>query len=414
MSNVRLIPHATPMVTLPLRSSLVNQEYISLAAVAAIAAFVPLLIGLFRIKVAEVVLLLGAGIVFGPEVLGWIQPEGSIELLSELGLGLLFFLAGLELEQRAIRGQSGKLAAIGWVLSLVVALIAALIMTETGKVEDTVAVAIALSSTALGTLLPMLRDRGELSTKFGTFFMGAGAWGEFGPIIAIAVLLGTKSSFAAIISLLVFGVIALLLAVIGNRLATDRVRNIFERGHNTSSQTALRFALLLIIVLLTIASEFGLDAVLGAFIAGVIVRRFAPPSEESKLSVRIESIGFGFMIPLFFVVSGANLDIASIIANPFPMIRFFIYIFLARGVVQFILYRRALPDPRERARFSLYVATGLPIIVAVTGIEVANGFMTSANAAALVGAGALTVLVFPLVGNALTKSSKDPQLNPVP
>lgn len=402
------------MVTLPLRSSLVNQEYISLAVIAAIAAFVPLLIGLFRIKVAEVVLLLGAGIVFGPEVLGWIQPEGSIELLSELGLGLLFFLAGLELEQRAIRGQSGKLAAIGWVLSLVVALIAALIMTETGKVEDTVAVAIALSSTALGTLLPMLRDRGELSTKFGTFFMGAGAWGEFGPIIAIAVLLGTKSSFAAIISLLVFGVIALLLAVIGNRLATDRVRNIFERGHNTSSQTALRFALLLIIVLLTIASEFGLDAVLGAFIAGVIVRRFAPPSEESKLSVRIESIGFGFMIPLFFVVSGANLDIASIIANPFPMIRFFIYIFLARGVVQFILYRRALPDPRERARFSLYVATGLPIIVAVTGIEVANGYMTTANAAALVGAGALTVLVFPLVGNALTKSSKDPQLNPVP
>jgi len=402
------------MVTLPLRSSLVNQEYISLAVIAAIAAFVPLLIGLFRIKVAEVVLLLGAGIVFGPEVLGWIQPEGSIELLSELGLGLLFFLAGLELEQRAILGQSGKLAAIGWVLSLVVALIAALIMTETGKVEDTVAVAIALSSTALGTLLPMLRDRGELSTKFGTFFMGAGAWGEFGPIIAIAVLLGTKSSFAAIISLLVFGLIALLLAVIGNRLATDRVRNIFERGHNTSSQTALRFALLLIIVLLTIASEFGLDAVLGAFIAGVIVRRFAPPSEESKLSVRIESIGFGFMIPLFFVVSGANLDIASIIANPFPMIRFFIYIFLARGVVQFILYRRALPDPRERARFSLYVATGLPIIVAVTGIEVANGYMTTANAAALVGAGALTVLVFPLVGNALTKSSKDPQLNPVP
>jgi Kef-type K+ transport system membrane component KefB len=390
-----------------------NQEYVSLTVIAAIAAFVPLLVGLFRIKVAEVVLLLGAGIIFGPEALGWIQPDGSIELLSELGLGLLFFLAGLELEQRAIRGQSGKLAAIGWVLSLIVALIAALIMTETGKVEDTVAVAIALSSTALGTLLPMLRDKGELGTRFGTFFMGAGAWGEFGPIIAIAVLLGTKSSFAAIISLLVFGAIAFLLALIGSRFATDRVRNIFELGHNTSSQTALRFALLLIIILLTIASEFGLDAVLGAFIAGVIVRRFAPPSEESKLSVRIESIGFGFMIPLFFIVSGANLDIASIIANPFPMIRFFIYIFIARGVVQFFLYRKALPDTRERARFSLYVATGLPIIVAVTGIEVANGYMTTANAAALVGAGALTVLVFPLVGNALTKNSKDQVLEPI-
>ena len=378
-----------------------SEEFQSLVVIAAIAAFVPLLVGMFRIKVAEVVLLLGAGIVFGPEVLGWITVDDSIELLSELGLGLLFFLAGMELEQRAVRGQSGRLAAAGWFLSLVVASLAAIVMTATGKIQDTLGVAIALTSTALGTLLPILRDRGELNTRFGTFFMGAGAWGEFGPIIAISVLLGTQSSFIAILSLIGFGIIALILATLPSRLAGDRVRELLARGHHTSSQTALRFTMLLLILLLALAGEFGLDVVLGAFIAGIIVRRFAPPTSESALQVRIEAIGFGFLIPLFFVVSGANLDIISIIENPAPMLRFFVYILIARGLVQYLLYRRAIPDRRERARFSLLVATGLPIIVAVTSIEVEAGVMQESNAAALVGAGALTVLVFPLVGNAL-------------
>lgn len=382
-----------------------NQDFRSLVVIASIAAFVPLLVGLFRIKVAEVVLLLAGGILFGPQVLGWITVDDSIQLLSELGLGLLFFLAGMELEERAVRGQSGRLAATGWFVSLGVAALAAIIMTATGKIQDTLGVAIALTSTALGTLLPILRDRGELNTRFGTFFMGAGAWGEFGPIIAISVLLGTKSSFIAILSLIVFGVLALIVAVLPARLSGDRIREILQRGHHTSSQTALRFTMLLMILLLSLAGYFGLDVVLGAFIAGVIFRRFSPPSAESVLQVRIEAIGFGFFIPLFFVVSGANLDIDSIIANPVPLIRFFIYILIARGVTQYFLYRRAIPERRERARFALLVATGLPMIVAVTSIEVDAGVMIPSNAAALVGAGALTVLVFPLLGTWLVRRS---------
>ena len=377
-------------------------ELLSLVVIVAIAAFVPLLVGLLRLKIAEVVLLLGFGILLGPEVAGWIEIDAAIGLLSELGLGLLFFLAGLELEQRAIRGQSGRLAAVGWLISLAVATAAALIMTEAGRIEDTVGVAIALTSTALGTLLPMIRDRGELNTRFGTFFMGAGAWGEFGPIIAISVLLSTKSSFAAILSLLAFGVVAAILALLPRRLAGDRVRALLDRGHSTSSQTALRFTMLLLVLLLALAGSFGLDVVLGAFIAGVIVRRFSPPAEESRLQVRIEAIGFGFLIPLFFVVSGAQLDITSIVEDPLPMLRFFLYILLARGVTTWLLYRRAFPDVRERTRYSLYVATGLPVIVAVTTIELGAGVMETGTAAALVGAGALSVLVFPLVGNALT------------
>ena len=378
-------------------------EFRSLLVIAAIAAFVPLIVGLFRIKVAEVVLLLGAGVIFGPQLIGWITVDSSIELLSDLGLGLLFFLAGHELEGRAVRGESGKLAAIGWGASLLLAGIVSIALTLTGEVIDTMGVAIALTSTALGTLLPIIRDSGALNTRFGTLFMGAGAWGELGPIIAISVLLGTKNSFVALISLAGFGILALLLATLPARLAGDRVRAILERGHHTSSQTALRFAMLLLIALLALASDFGLDVVLGAFIAGIIVRRFSPPAEESALQTKMEAIGFGFLIPLFFVVSGANLDIDSIVENPGRLLLFFSLLLVVRGVPQFFIYRNALPDVRQRSRFSLLVATGLPIIVAVTSLELADGLMDPRNAAALVGAGALSVLIFPLVGNTLVR-----------
>lgn len=387
-----------------------HSELQSLVVIAAIAAFVPIIVGVLRIKIAEVVLLLGFGILLGPEMAGWIEVDDTIGLLSELGLGLLFFLAGLELEQRAIRGQSGKLAAIGWIISLGLALIVAFIFVATEKAHGVVGIAIALTSTALGTLLPMIRDRGELDSKFGTFFMGAGAWGEFGPIVAISVLLSTKSSFAAIISLVAFAVVAFVLAVIPSRFAGDRIREVMERGHGTSSQTALRLTLLLVILMLALAGSFGLDVVLGAFIAGIIVRRFSPPVAESRLQVRIEAIGFGFLIPLFFVVSGATMDVRSIAENPRPMLVFFVALLIVRGLPQWFLYRNAIPDARQRARFTLYAATGLPIIVAVTTIQVQNGVMTAAGAASMVGAGALSVLVFPLVGNALTagRKSADP------
>lgn len=319
---------------------------------------------------------------------------------------MLFFQAGLELERRAVRGQSGRLAAIGWGVSLLLAGIVSIALSITGEVRDTMGVAIALTSTALGTLLPILRDSKELSTRFGTLFMGAGAWGELGPIVAMSVLLGTKNSFVALISLAGFAVIALALAVLPARLAGDRIRAILERGHHTSSQTALRFTMLLLIALLALASDFGLDVVLGAFVAGIIVRRFSPPSQESSLQTKMEAIGFGFLIPLFFVVSGANLDIDSIIENPGRLLLFFGLLLVVRGLPQFLIYRSALPEAHQRARFSLLVATGLPIIVAVTSLEVASGLMDPRNAAALVGAGALSVLVFPLIGSWLVRGQQ--------
>jgi Kef-type K+ transport system membrane component KefB len=383
----------------------IDPDLFSLLVIVAIAATVPLILGFIRVRVAEVVLLLVGGVIFGPEVLGWIQIDDSIDLLAEVGLGMLFFLAGMELERHAVQGRSGKLAAIGWLTSLVLAVAISLTADQMGLFDDGLAVAIALVSTALGTLLPIMRDSGLLSTKFGTYFMGAGAWGELGPIIAISVLLGSQSSFLALITLGVFGVIALALAILPRRIKSDRLAQIIERGHTSSSQTAVRLTVLLMIALLALADVLGFDVVLGAFIAGIIVRRYVSPKSEHLVQDKVEIIAFGLMVPLFFVVSGARLDIIAIIENPFMMLGFFVLIILVRGVPQFFVYRKALPDPRERARLSLYIATALPIIVAVTSLQVDAGLMDSQEAAALVGAGALTVLVFPLLAQWLGRSS---------
>jgi Kef-type K+ transport system membrane component KefB len=373
----------------------------SLLVIAIIAASVPLIVGLLRLKVAEVVLLLALGVVFGPQLLGWITINDTLNTFNELGLGMLFFLAGFELEAHAVQGRSGKLALSGWISSLALAFAVTWVLWSTGFVQDLPAIAIALTSTALGTLLPVIRDRGLLHSEFGTYFMGAGALGEFGPILAIALLLSAHSIPFTLITLVVFALVAVVIWRSPGRLMTERVAAIIERGHQTSSQTAVRWTVVLLLFLLGLAAVFGLDAVLGAFVAGVVLRRYAPPGEGNKLAPKIEAIGFGFFIPLFFVVSGAKLDIDSIKENPIRLLVFVVLFVVVRGLPQYVLYRGALPDTRERWQFTLYVATALPILVAITGLEVSQGAMLPANAAALVGAGALSVLVFPLLGDAI-------------
>ena len=390
-------------------SSDLTRELNSLLVIAAIAAATPLLVGLLRLPVAEVVLMLGFGVLFGPEVLGWIELDASIDLLAELGLAFLFFAAGLELEKRAVQGRSGKLALTGWLVSVALALVAAGILERLGIIADFLGVAICLTSTALGTLLPILSDKGLVKTPFGNYFMGAGAIGEFGPVLAISLLLSTKSFWMALLSVLLFGAVAFVFAKAPTLLRTNRVMAVIERGQETSAQTAVRLTALLLVALLAIAEDFGLDVVLGAFIAGIITKQLVPADEQSGLQTKVEGIAFGVFIPIFFIVSGARLDISSIVANPSLLLVFLVLLLIVRGVPQFFLYRRAIPHAKERAGFSLYVATALPIIVAVTSVELASGIMRPSVAAALVGAGALSVLVFPLIAQRLLPKRSDSQ-----
>ncbi len=383
-----------------------TRELWSLTAVIAIAAIVPLVLGLLRWRVAAVVLLLVGGAAFGPSGLRIISVSEPIELLSNLGLGLLFFLAGMEIDATAMRGRGGRLAAYGWIISIVLAAAVAFALARAGMLQDGLGFAIALTSTALGTLLPSLHDSGDLERPFGRYFLAAGAWGEFGPVLAIAILLGSHAAWASILIVLGFLVLAMVIWLIGRRFATPRVRAILDFGNHTSSQTGLRFTLLVVILLLALASGAGLDLVLGAFVAGIIVRRLIGDVTSSPLPEKIEAVAYGFFIPVFFVVAGANLDLAAIAQSLGVVVIIFVALYVIRGLPTWFLYRRALPNVGERTRFSLYVATGLPIIIALVTVEIADGVMTERSGSALIGAGALTVLVFPLVGDIIARRQR--------
>lgn len=382
-------------------------ELNSLLVIMAVAVVVPLLIRFLRLPIAEVVLLILAGVLFGPEALDLITVDAAIDLIGQLGLGFLFFLAGFELDRRVLRGQIGRISALAWGVSLVAAILASLGLTALGAVDETIGFAIVLTSTALGTLLPVFRDNGELTTPFGRLFMGAGAWGEFGPIVAISLFLSTRNAFAAVISLLAFALVAFVFSHVPGLIKSRYLNEYLVGSVNTSYQTAVRVTVLLLVALLALAEGFGLDIVMGAFIAGVILRRYLPEAEESVLQSKIEGIAFGLFIPAFFILSGVGLDVASIVDNPWPMLVVFALLLVIRGLPTFFLYRGVLPEIRERTRFTLYVSTALPIIVAVTSVQVSAGLMSTNDAAELVAAGTLSVMVFPLIAQLLRRRKDD-------
>lgn len=382
-----------------------TQDLLSLLVIACIAAASPLIIGLTRIKVADVVLLIVGGVLFGPSLLGWITVDGPIALLAELGLAMLFLLAGMEISSQTMRGRAGTLGAASWFASLGLAAVLALVLQHFDLIADGVGVMVALTSTAFGTLLPIMRDSGLLETKFGRLFLPAGAWGELGPIIAVSVLLGSKSTWLGALTLAAFIIIALLLALVPSRMKSQRLTAIIARGEHSSAQTAIRLVILLVVLLLTVASRFQLDTVLGAFAAGLILRRVTPEDDAHRLLPKVEAIAFGVLTPVFFVVSGAKLDIGAILTAPQLLALFVALLILARGLPAMFLYRRELPDLPERAGFSLYLAVGLPMIVAVTTLQLEAGIMRPATAAALVGAGVVTVVVLPLLASRCARTA---------
>jgi Kef-type K+ transport system membrane component KefB len=251
-----------------------------------------------------------------------------------------------------------------------------------------------------------MRDNGSLGGRFGTYFMGAGAWGELGPIISIAVFLSTRSSWLALLTLLMFFAVSFVIGALSRVLNSEKIRRLVIGSYKTSSQTGVRITMLFVVLFLGLSIGLGFDGVLGAFIAGILARRLVPRDEESPLELRIEAIAFGFFVPIFFVVSGAKLDIDSILKNPVPMILAFVALFVVRALPQYVIYRHAIPDRAERMSFALLVGTALPIIVAITTVEVQAGAMKASSAAALVGAGALTVLAFPAASSILSKRIK--------
>lgn len=385
----------------------------SLFWIALIAVLAPLLAGFVpRRLVPEVVLLLVLGMVVGPNVLGWATEGSEVDLLRELGLGMLFLLAGFEIDVSEITGRGGRRALVAWSVSLVAAFAAVWLLGRSGAVSAEIAVAIALTSTALGTLLPILKDSGLQSTALGRTVVNHGAVGELGPVIAMAVLLGSRGDIESIVILALFVVAAVAVGFVPVALRRDgsKLLAVIRRGSDTTAQTTVRLTVLLLITLTAIATLFGLDIILGAFAAGFILRRVMPSGDE-QLETKLGGLAFGFLIPIFFVTSGMSIDIGAVMAAPGVLVAFLVLLVLVRGVPVFLATRwdkQAGFTTREQTRVALYATTGLPLIVAVTGVAVDSGEMSTANASILVAAGAITVLLLPMIATLLADDTEVP------
>ena len=383
----------------------VNLTTLFLVALIAVAA--PLMsevpIGL---RLPIVVVEIALGIVVGPYVLGWAEATGVLAFLGTLGLAFLFFLAGLELNFEELRGPPLQLGLKTWAVSIVLALGVTFLLRTTGFLNAPIMIATALATSAIGTLLPILRDSGELKTRFGTLVLGAGAVGELGPVLVVSLILTHEhSTWQQTFLLVAFAGVALAAAIAALRVRLRPVVRLLERTLHASSQLPVRICILLLVGLVVLAHEFGLDLILGAFAAGMVVRLASEGEKGEVLREKLEAIGYGFLVPLFFVVSGIKFNLGSLLESTDALLRvpFFLALFLLiRGAPSLLFYRKDLAK-NERLPFILYISTALPLVVAITDIGVATGRMRSENAAALVGAGMVSVLLFPLIALALRK-----------
>ncbi|MFJ3215950.1 cation:proton antiporter [Kitasatospora sp. NPDC086801] len=386
---------------------------VALILIPAAAVAAPLLADrLLRwIAVPTVVFEIVLGVLIGPDVLNWAHVDDLVNAFSQFGLAMLMFLAGYEIDFAKLRGGPLKRAGTAWSVSLVVALgVGALVNRD--PLNGAFA-GLALTTTALGTILPILRDSGELPTPFGSLVMATGAVGEFGPIIAIAILLSGNSPARTAAILGAFAVITAVAVLGARRPRPAWATRLIERTLRTSGQFAIRAVILVLAVMVAAAIWLDLDMLLGAFTAGIVSRLLLSDirqAEEEVIEAKLESIGFGFLVPVFFVVSGMNFDLTALLDDPgtILLVPVFLLLLLAvRGLPAGLLAPAGL-GRRDRAALGLYGATALPLVVVITTIEVDDGHLPSSTAAALVGAGMLSVLVFPLVAQRVRGGVRPP------
>ncbi|HEV7938081.1 MAG TPA: cation:proton antiporter [Solirubrobacteraceae bacterium] len=371
--------------------------FFAVIAASAIAASIATLAGGRGLVVPVVVIELLFGIVLGPQVIG-LQVTQFIQFFADLGLGLLFFFAGYEIDMRRIMGLPLRLGLIGWLLSLALAYTIGGVLAASGIVLSLLYTGSALSTTAIGTLIPILSDAGEMRTRFGTYLLAAGAVGEFGPILLLTLILSTQSTAHNAVILVAFVALAVGVAIFAVR-SSERTLPLFEQTIEASSQLVVRWILVLVFALALLAFELGLDLLLGGFAAGVITRQVLKARELPGFDSKLTAVAFGVFVPFFFVVSGMQLDIHALfasVAGVLKMLLFFVLFLVVRGTPALVLYRKVL-DARARLALALMCSTQLPLVLAITALATSSGHMRPSTAAALVGAAVLSTLVFPFL-----------------
>jgi Kef-type K+ transport system membrane component KefB len=369
-----------------------------IVATAAVAGLVVMLLSP-KLTIPVVVVELILGIIIGPQVTDIAQVDPTTDFLGSLGLGMLFFFAGYEIDFERIEGRPMELALVGWGLSLVLAYSIGGALAAAGVVVSYLYTGSAMATTAIGTLIPILSDAGEMRTKFGTYLLGAGAAGEFGPILLVTLILSTTNPLHEALILIAFVVLAVLTGILAVRSAW-RGWPLIERTFETSSQLAVRLAVVLVFGLVALAAELGLDLLLGGFVAGMITRVALRGREVAVFDSKLTAVGYGLLIPFFFVTSGMAFDLDALgeSAEAALKVPLFLGLFLVvRGTPALLLYRGVLAV-RQRVALAFFCATELPLVVAITTVAIDEGHMHSDTAAGLVGAAILSTLIYPLIG----------------
>lgn len=386
---------------------------ILLTAILAVALLAPILSFMTGKRIPAVVFLIVLGVIIGPSVWGVAEIDSGISILRQLGLGMLFLLAGYELDTDSLRSKEGGNAALTWLMCLVLAFIGALVFLKGNGALTAVTLAIAVTSTALGTLLPILKQSDLLRTNVGKSVMLHGAVGELMPIMAIALLLSARSMGVTFLILLAFFAIAAMVAVVPRTVAAlvPWVGRAIIDGASATNQSIVRMVVLMLAILMTVAAVFDLDVVLGAFAAGIVLRGLVPERAHGLIEERLDVVGYGFFIPVFFVCSGINIDVQTVGANIGELFAVVGVILVARGVPVFLREMLTktgskLTTTNQKLQLACYASTGLPIIVAVTEVATNAHLLEESAASLLVAGGAVTVLLFPLVAAALQPKDK--------
>jgi len=312
-----------------------------------------------------------------------------------------------------LKGKPLTYAVIGWIISLIIALIIGGILQASGLVISFIFIALAISTTAVGVLVPILRDEGDLNSNFGRFVFSAGVVGEFAPLAILALFFNkVYNNFSSLILILIFILIAVTILFTVRRWQPPYIVGLMRKTMNNSGQLALRLSLLLLVALIFITMNSGIDFLFGAFTAGIIlseVIKMAKNKDDKDIEnmrIKFEGIGFGLLIPIFFIVSGINFDLKAFLTSPTSLLMvpiFIISFLIVRGFPAMVIYRKIL-SKAERVPLALFSATQLPMVIVITNLAVKSGTMHTNNAADLVGAAIMSVILFPFIALIIRKS----------
>jgi Kef-type K+ transport system membrane component KefB len=393
----------------PVLAALAHADRQSLLLVLAASAAASILSRINRrIVLPSVVVEILFGVILGPEVLGWASAGQYVQFLSNLGLSFLFFFAGIEVAERHVPSRVIVRGTAGWVLSLALGVTAGYLLAHSGLNARGWLIGVALSTTSLGTLMPILGDARMLETRLGTAVLGTGIAGEFWPIVVLSVFLtGAYGAGEELGLLLAFGGIALVGAMAALRARPPRIIEILRETLHSTGQAAVRLSILLLAALVLLANDVGFEFILGAFAAGLIVGLVLDSPDGRVVRMRLEGIGFGFLIPIYFVTTGLTFDVDSLLsARGLALAALFLALLLVVRGASALLWLRRLGS-QSTASLAFFGATGLPLIVAIVTVGTQKGAIEADVGASLIGAGMISVLVYPLLGMAVAPSRTD-------